>query len=179
MYKLKFTSLQSEIFRFLCIKAGEKLNQREIAKSLNVSPTAISKALELLRREMIIKVEKIGKINLNLISLNRDRQEVMKLKRAENLRALYECGLDEFLENEFQGATLILFGSFSRGDDVAKSDIDIAVINTKEKEVNLKIFEKKLGRNISLNFYDSINSINKELRENICNGIVLSGGIRF
>ena len=43
MYKLKWTRLQSEILRLLCIKSGQILNLRGIANCLKVSPTAVAK----------------------------------------------------------------------------------------------------------------------------------------
>ena len=48
IYKHKLTQLQEEIFSLLCLCAGEKMSQREIAKKLRVSPTAISNSLNLL-----------------------------------------------------------------------------------------------------------------------------------
>ena len=178
-YKLKFTTLQQEIFRLLCIKSGEKLNQREISKLLKVSPTAIAKSVPELEKEGIIKRERQKKMNLIYLSLNRDNLNAMQSKRVENLKLLYETGLNQFLEGELPGAAIILFGSYSRGDDTTSSDIDVAVIGRKGKTINLEDFEKKLERKININSYKSLNGIHKELRENICNGIVLSGGIEL
>lgn len=179
IYKLKFTVLQLEIFRLLCVKAGERLNQRQIAKLLKVSPTAIAKSIPKLEKESLILKEKQKNINLILLMLNRNSKRAVQLKRSENLRLIYESGLNEFLEEELPGATIILFGSYSRGDDTSSSDIDIAVIGRKEKEIRLENFEKLLERKIILNFYPSLKGIYKELKENICNGIVLSGGMEL
>ncbi|PIN80603.1 hypothetical protein COV16_00550, partial [Candidatus Woesearchaeota archaeon CG10_big_fil_rev_8_21_14_0_10_34_8] len=85
----------------------------------------------------------------------------------------------DILEEEFPGATIILFGSFSRGDDTSASDIDIAIIGRKEKEINLEKFEKLLERKININSYSALKDVHKDLRENICNGIVLVGGIQL
>ena len=178
-YKVKFTILQMKIFRLLCVKAGAKLNQRQIAKLLKVSPTAIANSVSKLENEGLILKEKQKNMNLNLIMLNRNNKKVMQLKRVENLRLLYESGLEEFMEEELPGATIILFGSYSRGDDTASSDIDIAVIGRKEKEIKLENFEKSLERKIIINFYPSLKEIHKELKENLCNGIVLSGGVEL
>jgi len=176
--KLKFTKLQNEIFRILCIKAGLKLNQREISNILNVSPTAIAKALPLLKKEEIIKIEKEHKVNLNLISFNRDFEKAIFLKRVENLKMVYESGIVQFLYNHLPGSTIILFGSYSKGEDVFNSDIDLAVIGYKEKNLNLEEFNKKLGRIININYYSSWN-INKNLKNNLLNGITLVGGIEI
>jgi predicted nucleotidyltransferase len=177
MYKLKFTRLQNEIFRFLCIKTGKSLNQRAIAKSLKVSPTAISKSLMSLKKYNIIEINKEENINLTNIELNRNNEKVIELKRTENLKMIYESGLSNFLEEKFPGCAIILFGSYSFGEDSIESDIDIAIINGKEKTLELNKFEKLLEREIRINYYKDIKSIHKNLRSNILNGIVLSGRI--
>ena len=100
----------------------------------------------------------------------------MELKRADNLRLVYETGLSDFLEKEFAGAAIILFGSYSRGEDIINSDIDIAVIGRKAKQANLEKYEKELERKISINFYDSLKAVHKNLKENLFNGILLAGG---
>ena len=175
-YKLKFTQLQMEIFRLLCVKAGEQLNQRRVAKFLKVSPTAVAKALPPLEKEGLAKITRSRNMNLTLIELNRDNQ-TMLLKRAENLKLIYEVGLSKFLEDNFPGTTIILFGSYSRGEDTIKSDMDITIIGGKEKDIDLSDFEKRLEREISIEYYKSFKDMRKEFKENLCNGIVLAGGV--
>lgn len=178
MYKLKFTKLQNMIFRLMCIKAGAVMSQREIAGALGVSPTAVSKSLKLLEREGLVKVEK-SKAKLYLVRLNRDNPEAVALKRLENLKMVFESSLSEFLEGHFQGCAIILFGSYSLGEDTINSDIDIAVIGSREKRVDLARFEKMLERKIILNCYTDFRSIDRNLKNNILNGITLQGGIEL
>ncbi len=183
MYTIKWTRLQAEIFRFLSIKAGQSLNLRGMAGPLKRSPTAVSHALSDLEKEGLVKIKKADKMNLLSIEFNRDNQKAIELKRVENLKLIYESGLAEFLEESFPGCTVILFGSYSRGDDVTnaieenRSDIDIAIIGSKEREVELIEFDKKLERTAIINFYPSFKSIHKHLRDNILNGIILSGSV--
>lgn len=183
MYTIKWTRLQTEIFRFLCIKAGQSLNLRGIAKPLRRSPTAVSKSLQNLEKEGLVKIRKADNIRLLSIELNRDNEKAIELKRVENLKLIYESGLAKFLEENFPGTTIILFGSYSRGDDIwnlseeHRSDIDIAVIGTKGKEIKLTEFDNKLERMIVINFYPSFKEIHKHLRDNILNGIILSGSV--
>ena len=186
IYKLKFTRLQNEIFRLLCIKAGSSLNQRDLAKTLNVSPTAISKALPLLEKEGLIKIRRLNKINLLSIEFNRDNQIAINLKKIENLKMIYESELLNFLNDAFLGCTIILFGSYSKGEDINmtileghKSDIDIAIIGMKDKKIDLTKFEKILEREININFYESWKIIDKHLKNNILNGIILHGGVEL
>lgn len=178
-YKLKLTILQQEILSLLFVKAGISLNQRQIANRLEVSPPAIMKALPGLERESLIKLKQDKETKRWSIELNRDHHKVMQLKRVYNLKQIYESGLADFLEKEFAGATIILFGSYSRGEDIINSDIDIAVIGRKDKEIDLTNYEKALERIINLNFYDSFKNIHKYLKENMCNGIIIVGGIEL
>jgi len=138
-----------------------------------------------LEREEIISIKRDKKINLLLIQLNRDNPKVINLKRTENLRLLYESGLSDFLRDEFMGSTILLFGSYSYGEDVLKenndgnSDIDIAIIGRKEKNMDLSKFEGLLEREVVINFYDSWKDIHKNLKDNILNGILLSGSVEL
>ncbi len=186
MYNIKWTRLQSEIFRLLCIKAGQDLNLRGIAKILNKSPTAISNSLKDLKKEGLIQVEKSKNINLLSIEFNRDNEKAIQLKRVENLKLIYESGLVKFLEEKFPGTTIILFGSYAKGEDIwannmerKRSDIDIAIIGIKEKPLNLIKFDKKLERTIFVNFYPSFKQIHKHLKDSILNGITLVGGVEL
>ncbi len=179
LYKQKLTVLQQEILRLLFIKAGKSLNQRQIAKILVVTPPAVVKALPKLEEEGLIKTNQDKESKRWSISLNSDNYKAIQLKRADNLKQVYESGLADFLQEKFAGSSIILFGSYSRGEDIFNSDIDLAVIGRTNKDVDLSEFSKALGREISINFYDSFGEIHKNLRENIFNGIMLFGGIEL
>src|SRR3989344_9586315 len=137
IYKLKLTILQQDILRLLFIKVGENLNGRNIAYTLKVSQPAVSKALPALEKEGFIKVSKDKNSKRLSIELNRDNPQMIWLKRADNLKQIYESGLVKFIYDTFPEATVILFGSYAFGEDTANSDIDLAVIGSKEKEINL------------------------------------------
>ncbi|RLE46068.1 hypothetical protein DRJ25_04735 [Candidatus Woesearchaeota archaeon] len=174
--KLKLTSLQSTILRILFKKAGATLNQKQIADFAGVTQPAVMKALPNLEKMGLINLTKDKKTKRWSVELNRSNQRVLQLKRVDNLKQIYESGLADFLEERFPGSTIILFGSYSRGDDNINSDIDIAIIETKEKPIKLQQYEKKLERQININFYNSFKEINKHLKENLANGILLAGG---
>lgn len=179
MIKSRFTRLQNDIFGLMSIRSGEKLNLSDIAKSLKVSVTAVSKAIKDLEESRLIKVERDKKMNLTLVSLDRSNKKTIQLKRVDNLKRVYDSGLSDYLEEGYLGATIILFGSYSRGDDTIQSDLDIAVIGRKEKKLDLKKFEEKLNREIIINYYPSFKEIHKHLKENIFNGIILAGGVEI
>ncbi len=178
-YKLKLTLLQQDILRLMMLKAGSLMNQRQIARNLNVSAPAILKSMPYLEENNLINVKQDKESKRWSIDLNRSNHHVMQLKRVDNLKQIYESGLADYLEIEFAGATIILFGSYSRGEDIINSDIDIAVIGRKDKTIDFSKYEKTLERKINVIFYDSLNKIHKNLKENICNGIVLYGGLEL
>ncbi|MFH1105585.1 MAG: nucleotidyltransferase domain-containing protein [Candidatus Aenigmatarchaeota archaeon] len=179
IYKLKLTNLQQEILRLLFVKAGTPLNARGVAKLLGVSQPAVSKALPRLEKENLAKVSKDKASKRLSIVLNRDNPLAVWLKRADNLKQIYESGLAQSLYDNFPGATVILFGSYAFGEDTASSDIDLAVIGSKKKQVELSEFGKSLGREIVINYYKSFNSIDKHLLNNILNGITLKGSVNL
>ena len=176
-YKLKWTILGERIFSLLCLKAGEKLSQREIAEILKVSPTSIGNSLKRLAESNLVKIEETK--TANFISFNRDEQKAIELKRIENLKNIYFSGLSDYLQHKLAGGTIILFGSYSIGEDTNTSDIDIAVIGRKDKMLKLEKYEKILNRKINASFYDSWKEIHKHLKNNILNGILLHGGIEL
>src|SRR3989338_3396697 len=151
IYKLKLTILQNEMLRLLFINAGNPMNGREMAQSLTVSQPAISKALPLLEKNSLVLVKKDPRSKRLLITPNRENNEVIWLKRADNLKQVYESGLVKFLNDSLPGTTVILFGSYSSGEDTMQSDIDLAVIGIKYKDMEdfkeflaLKIVNKQM-----------------------------------
>jgi predicted nucleotidyltransferase len=176
-YRINLTNLQQELLRFLFIHPEQKFNARRLSQKLEVSPPAISKALPLLKKKEYITLHKDKDSKQLSISLNRENSFIIGLKRADNLKQIYETEQDIFLSEKFPGATIILFGSYSTGEDISSSDIDLAIINSKEKEIDLFKFEKILQRKINIQYFGSLTEIHKNLRNNILNGIILSGAV--
>ena len=151
-HKPKLTNLQQAILRLMFVKVGVALNQRQIARSLGVSAPAVMKALPNLEKSDLIQIKQDRETKRWEIKLNRDNYKAVQLKRADNLKLIYETGFADYLEKEFAGATIILFGSYSRGEDTANSDIDLAVVGRGDKIIDLAKYEKDFGRNININF---------------------------
>ena len=179
MYKLKLTNLQQEILRLLSINAGMSLNARSISKRLGVSQPAVSKALPRLQKLDFIGIKKDNESKRLSIWLNRDNQKVIWMKRADNIKQVYESGLVEFLYKIYPAATVVIFGSYAFGEDAIDSDVDLAVIGEEEKDINFEKFSKLLERNVVANYYKNFRIINKHLLNNILNGIIIKGAIEI
>jgi predicted nucleotidyltransferase len=77
---------------------------------------------------------------------------------------------------EFSNPTIVLFGSYARGEDIENSDIDVYIQTPSKKEITEEKFEKVLKRKIQIFHYKSLREIsNPHLRNNIINGVILNG----
>jgi predicted nucleotidyltransferase len=159
------------------VKSGMPLNARRIAQILGVTQPAVSKALPSLAEKDLIKVSKDKESKRLSIELKRENLHVLWLKRADNLKQIYESGLVQELYDSFRGATVILFGSYAFGEDTVKSDIDIAIIGHRQKHFDMSGFSSALGR--ELDYYPTWNSMDRHLRNNILNGITLKGAVEL
>lgn len=148
---------------------------REMSRELGISMPAVLSAVGKLKKEGLLLVEKTTA--LTVVKASTENPLFSRLKRAHNLEAIYVSGLVDFLQKKCRTpAAIICFGSYSRGDDIEKSDIDIAVISGAETDADLGKFEKLLGREISMHFVN-LKKISAEFRLNLCNGIVLEGAL--
>ena len=142
--KLKLTQLQQNILDTLFVKVGNYQSQRDLSKILNVSPPAVKKAIPKLIENNLIKMN-LNKSKITQIELNFDNPPILNLKRIFNLNSIYSSELLKFLEQNLPGATIILFGSYSKGEDTINSDIDIAIIGRKEKNLTQEQLGKLVG----------------------------------
>ena len=142
-------------------------------------PETISKYLNELKKDGILTSER--KLNHLLFKANSTSFQFKDLKLFHNIRKIKESGLLDYLNEELNHPpTIILFGSFAKSENIKKSDIDLFIITSTKKEINLKEFEKKLGHEIQL-FLHSTKEIEEmkqkkePLLNSIINGIVLEG----
>jgi predicted nucleotidyltransferase len=148
----------------------------EISKKSKLAHTSTKKHLVMLKKQGIIKetIEKKGKRNFPSYTANLDNLLYKQEKRIYNISKIYDSGIIEFLRDKFMPKVIILFGSYSIGEDVEESDIDIFV-ESKKQDIDLSKFEKTLGRKIELHFNENFNNYPKELKNNIINGSIIYG----
>jgi predicted nucleotidyltransferase/DNA-binding MarR family transcriptional regulator len=148
---------------------------KDISRLSKLAHTSTYKNIQELIKKGLVKkmVEKKGKRKFPLYKGIRS-QTFLREKRLYNLQALEDSGLIFYLEDNIMPNCIVLFGSYLRGEDTEQSDIDI-FIESKEKKVNLKPFEKKLQHSIELHFTSNFKKYSSELKNNIINGSVLHG----
>lgn len=146
---------------------------KEIGKKINLAPTSVKNNTEALLKEELIK--KINSKPFNGLIANRENQKFLDYKQVYNLFSLIQ--LKEEIINKIGPKTIILFGSYQRGEDIENSDIDVLIISKIKKNLNLSIFEKNLSRKIHLTFADNLEKLEKGIKENVKNGWVIHGRI--
>ena len=160
------------------------LSLTELANNLDISKTTANRIVTMLEKEGFLVKEVFGKIWR--ISCNQQHIYNFSRKIAYNLNIIYESALiqavHDFMQAEFKQnpRAIILFGSYRKGDDTEKSDIDIAVEILGDQSLLIEEFRifPKFGyrKDVKINLHIfTPNKIDLNLFANIANGIVLEG----
>ncbi|MFH1432554.1 MAG: nucleotidyltransferase domain-containing protein [archaeon] len=157
----------------------KEMSLTDLSTVLKISKTTANRIVTQLVDEGFLRKEILGK--LWRISSNKDHPRLYQRKISYNLGMIYESGILEEIHRQIPNSkAIILFGSYRKGDDNEKSDIDIAVEVLDDEDV--RIFEvgiiPQLGYriNVPVNVHVfSRNKIDLNLFANIANGIVLEG----
>lgn len=145
---------------------------REISRISGLNPNTVINLSGALLKKGLIKREKKKHIVELSANLNENFKEK---KRIFNFQRIYDSGIVDFLKEKFDAEAISIIGSYSRGEDIEESDIDIVVISKKEYEsLNLSKFERILNRKIHLIVSD-YRKMSNEFYINLVNGIILYG----
>jgi len=168
-----------EILKFFIDNPNQQFHIREVAKLTKLAPTTVTNYLENFKKNNIL--EKKKERNHVLYRANTENKSYKDIKLYYNIKKIRDSGLIDFLEDELNHPeAIVLFGSFRKSENIPSSDIDIFILSPIKKQLDLTIFEKKNKHNIQLFIHskkelDLMKTDNKELLNNIINGIVLNG----
>ncbi|MBM3200565.1 hypothetical protein FJZ53_06515 [Candidatus Woesearchaeota archaeon] len=167
------------VFEILFKYPDKEFSLSDIAKEAGVAKANIGAILDKLHKNGLIEITKLSKIWR--IKANQSNWYFIRSKIVYNLNFVYQSGLVEFLNDYFKNPkSVILFGSFRRGEDISSSDIDIAIETEEHSEYEtvrlkeLEEFEILIGRKIQVHLFNKAN-VNISVFNNIANGILLSG----
>lgn len=165
------------IKEFYFLNPTIRLRVREIERELNLSLPSVIFVVKKLVEEELLQIIKIGSVVF--YAANRSNNNYLFEKKLFNLKQIHSSGLIEDLKFNYSNPTIILFGSYMKGEDIETSDIDIFIEISDKKEINLQKYEKILKRKIQIfKFKNFVSIINKDLANNISNGIVLNGFLK-
>ena len=141
-----------------------RINVREYARLLKISPPTASTLLGGYQKEGILKKEEEKQYFYYFA--NKESSLFIDLSRIYWKIQLEKAGMMDFFEKELISPVIILFGSLSKAEAKPDSDIDIAVFTSTKKDFNLKQFEKKLGRAVQLFMFQKMENIKNKGYDN-------------
>lgn len=146
---------------------------REISREIGLAQTSVRNHLKELRNSRLI-VNKESYPFDGYVA-DRDNEDFIFYKQAFNYYSLGE--LRKKIIDEVHPKAIVIFGSYSKGEDIESSDIDVLVVSKVRKKIDLKKIESKLGREINILFVKGLDDLDEAVRRNILNGWVIYGVI--
>jgi len=167
-------SIKEKIKYYFILNPTKKLRVRHIEKILSLPLPSVIRYTKELVEEKILRLNKIE--NIVFYQADRSSEVFILEKKVFNLKKI--STLINYLKQEYSNPTIILFGSYGKGEDVESSDIDLFI---QTPITNIKIpqkYETDLEREIQIFSSSSLEKLkNKNLMNNIVNGIVVNGDL--
>ena len=171
---MKRKNIKEEIKKYFFINPTVKLRVRQVERELKLPLPSVIRYCNELEKENILNRERIS--GIYLYSADRTSKNFLLEKKLFNIKNLYEVGLIEHLINELSNPVIVIFGSYSKGEDIENSDIDLYVQTPSKKGLKIEKFEKLLKRKLHVFIHSNIKQINNpHLMNNIINGVTLNG----
>lgn len=149
---------------------------RELARRTKLNPNTVINITDELKKEGVITKRRSK--HLIEIKSNIEDKWFIREKRLFNLKQLYTSNLVDFLVDFYnEPESIVVLGSYSKGEDIEKSDIDIVIITNKKEMPNIEVFEKKLKRKLHI-IAETYDSLSKEFYKNLINGVILYGYLK-
>ncbi len=160
---------ENQILELFYENPNQKFTIREISKITKIPRATAHRIIESLKKQELINKENSANENL-----------LFKTKKINFfIEKIVSSGLIEEIINKLNPSCIILFGSIRKGESIKESDIDLFAESQIKKGANLSKFEKKLKHKIQLFVESDINKLQKNLFNNIINGIKLYGSLNL
>ncbi len=154
----------------------QEFGLREISRLIRLAPPSVLNYLKEFEKDNLVR--KFVSKGRPAYKAERENENFIFYKKLSMLYELHTSGLIEYLWHKLAPKTLILYGSYAKGEAIEQSDIDIFVVG-KKKEIELEKFEKIFGKEIQLMFEENFEKVSKEFKNNLMNGIVLRGYLKL
>lgn len=136
---LKITANNKKIINLLADYPNQSFFTKEISEKLKISLGGAHNSLKELSEEKIISVEQRG--NMKFFQINFHNPILKQLRSAFAVEKLSKV-IKKIKENSKE---VILFGSASRGEQSAESDLDLFVLTDNPQEIK-EMIKKKRGK---------------------------------
>ena len=129
LYSILTETNNLKILGYLIKNPGKEFIEKEIQKATGISKAGVNLALRKLARKGLVERKKRGRMYFYSIQLN--NPFIKQLKILQNIARLWP--LVKKLKKVSQ--KIILFGSWSRGENLKESDIDLCILTNFPEEV--------------------------------------------
>ena len=146
---------------------------RQLALESGLSTTSVSNACNKLILQKVIKIVKNDITKEFKADL--ENEEYFGAKTLFNIFSIRLSGLIDELKKNLNPKVIVLFGSYVKGEDIEKSDIDLLIISLRNKDLDLSKYEKVLSRKIQLVILENLKKSDENFINSVINGIVLYG----
>lgn len=168
-----------KLLKVFLFSPTESFGLRELSRLSKFSPPSVMRYLEDLEKKKLIEiVEKKGMKRYRAIL---DSQRIGGYTKLAILLELEECGLTDYLWENYSPEAIILYGGFAKGEITEESDVDIFLlgVDVLKTKVDVLEFTDKLGKEIHVMGQKTLKEIpSKEFKNNLINGIVLRGYLK-
>lgn len=165
------TSNQRKVLDYFVTNPGSEIHVRGLTEEVDISYTSVRRALKQLEEKGFLEKDEKSKMTFYTTSDG----EFRKVKKIINLDRLENSSIADYLDEELRPEAIVLFGSYLEGQDKEESDIDLAVIGSRDKELDLSSFEEELGREIQITRVKNIWDETAEFKNTLANGMTLKG----
>ena len=173
---MKSTNIKETLKEFFFVNPNARMRVRGIEKKLKLPLPSVIRYCKELDKEEILTTIKTG--NVVFYTADKTSQKYLLQKKFYNIQSLYDSGLIDFIKIELNNSPVIVFGSYSKGEDDENSDIDLYIETPSGKHISLVEYEKRLSRKIQVFRHKNLQEIkNINLANNIINGVILNGYI--
>lgn len=170
---MKTYNIKEKIKEYFFMNPTAKLRVRQMERELRLPLPSVIRYCKELEKEEILKKESVS--GVLAYSADRSSKKYLLEKKLFNLKSAFKSGLVDYIIKEYSNPVIVLFGSYSKGEDIENSDIDLYIETPSKKEINLEKFGAILKRKMQVFNYPNIKQINNiHLANNIINGIVLN-----
>ena len=154
MIQLYQKVIQLKVLAHFFNNPNEVFYLRELARLLKISPMTVKRALDVLVGDRLIIREKVK--NQILYRANIENQAFRFAKISYNLAWLEKNNIVEDLLDKIPGiSSIVLYGSYAKGENDKHSDLDLLLISPKRK-IDTREISRKLGVEMNIMSFTSL-----------------------
>ncbi len=171
---------EDKILKVVFENPYDEFHMRLLARMTKLHPNTVINITDSLAKKGYVIKKKDKQKNMVLVKANNKNWFYKVKKQYFNIKKIYSSGLIDFLNEKLDYPAIILFGSYAKAENHKGSDIDLFIVTSTKKRIDLSNYEKKLGAEIQLfvhtrKEFKKLIKTNPELINNVINGYKLSG----